>query len=74
LLAQQEGPVYVRDTDKTEGMEESRLVVVRREYVAAPERPALTLPPSTPTANLFGADAKKPRLRDFHGPIEFPRA
>lgn len=38
LLAQQEGPVYVRDTDKTEGMEESRLVVVRREYVAALDR------------------------------------
>ena len=55
LLTQQEGPVYVRDTDKAEGIDESRLIVVRREYVAAPERPALTLPPSSEPgpANLF---------------------
>ena len=35
LLTQHEGPVYVRDRDKSEGVEESRLVVVRRDYVAA---------------------------------------
>ena len=75
LLTRQEGPVYCRDGDKAEGIDEGRLIVLRREYVAAPERPALTLPPSTVgPANLFGADAKKPRLRDFHGPIEFPKA
>ena len=75
LLTQQEGPVYVRDTDKIEGIDESRLIVVRREYVAAPERPALTLPLSPPgPANLFGADARKPILRDFSRPIEFPKA
>ena len=75
LLTQQEGPVYVRNADKAEGIDESRLIVVRREYVAAPERPALTLPlsPSSP-ANLFGAEARKPVLRDFNRPIEFPKA
>ena len=73
LLIQQGGPVYVRDTDKAEGIEAERLIVVRREYVAAPERPALTLPLSPPgPANLFVADTRKPR--DFHRPIEFPRA
>ena len=72
LLTQQEGPVYVRETDKAEGIDESRLIVVRREYVAAPERPALTLPLSPPSpANLFVADTRKPR--DFHRPIEFPK-
>jgi hypothetical protein len=43
--------------------------------VAAPERPEVTLPPSAqPTANLFGADVRKPLLRDFHRPLQFPEA
>ena len=75
LLTQQEGPVYVREGKELKDIDPTRVIVVRREYVAAPERPALTLPLSQPIpANLFGAEAKKPRLRDFHGPIEFPRA
>ena len=36
LLTQHEGPVYVREGDKAKGIEESRLVVVRREYSRHP--------------------------------------
>jgi hypothetical protein len=66
LLTQQEGPVYCK-----EGEAEGNAIVVRREYVAAPERPALTLPPSQPSpANLFGADKRKP---NFSRPLEYPK-
>ncbi len=30
LLTQHEGPVYCRETDKLEGIDESRLITVRR--------------------------------------------
>ena len=69
LLNQSNPPVYISADDPEP---EGEYVRVVREYVKAPERPDLTLPPSSPAGNLFGADARKP-LRDFHQPFEFPK-
>ena len=70
LLNQSNPPVYIKGDDPEP---EGEYVRVVREYVAAPERPDLTLLPlSEPAGNLFGADGRKP-LRDFHGPLEFPK-
>ena len=66
LLNQSNPPVYIK------GEPEGEYVRVVRVYVAAPERPDLTPPPSSPSGNLFDADIRKP-LRDFHGPLEFPK-
>jgi hypothetical protein len=64
--------LYVRESEN--GELPVGAVVVRREYVNAPERLDVTLPPlaSEPTGNVFGADAK--RVNGFNRKIIYPLA
>jgi hypothetical protein len=60
LLNQNQGPVYCREGNEPEGIDPERLVIIKRQYVAPPERDAIDLPPVEPSGDLFGADTKKP--------------
>jgi len=66
LLSHQVGPVYVRELGD---LDPERAIVIRREYVGAPERADLTLPPSRPSS----ANADKTRTSGFNRTVEFPK-
>ena len=74
LLNQTEGPVYCREGQEPPDVSPERLVVVRRVYVKAAERPDLTLPLSAePAGNLFGADARNVPAPGLTSPRESKR-
>jgi hypothetical protein len=72
LLNREQGPIYVTSLENLSEADEARAVVVRRVYVEPPKRDD-TLPavPAEPSADLFGADDRKPPNAPDLGVIQF---